>query len=201
MTTKAKTRFTYPKTYRNIARDKVKGRGAAGGAPAPRKKHAKKTTDYGLQLREKQKMKINYGLREKQFSALIEKASAIKGDSSVKLYALLESRLDSAVFRAGFTDKRSVARQMVSHGHIMVNGRRVNIPSYALRIGDKLSIRPQSVDKGFFKDIDILLKKRNVPNWIDLDREKKIAEIKGVPNVDDEGIRGTLDIILEFYSR
>ena len=182
MTTKPKTRFTYPKTYRNIARDKVRGgsRGAPGSVATPRKKHAKKTTDYGIQLRDKQKIKINYGLREKQFRFFVEKASSIKGDSSAKLYALLESRLDSAVFRAGFTDKRPVARQMVSHGHIMVNGRKVDIPSYAVRIGDKVSIRQQSLDKGLFKDIDIFLKKHNV---------------------DDEGVRGTLDIILEFYSR
>lgn len=200
MTTKLRTRFTQPKTYRNIARDKIKGR-RGGPAAGSRKKHPKKVTDYGIQLREKQKVKFNYGLREKQFNAVVAKASKVKGDSTARLYELLESRLDSVVFRSGLIDKRPVARQTVSHGHIMVNGRRVNIPSYAVKIGDKIAIRPQSADKGIFKDLEIKLKKYNVPAWINLDKSQKVAEIIGPPNVDSEGLRGALEVILEFYSR
>lgn len=156
-----------------------------------RGKHAKRgISEYGAQLREKQDMKFSYGLRERQFQNYIKKANSktsltagrqVVSDPAAILMELLESRLDNAVFRLGFAESRTVARQMVLHGHIKVNSRKVNIPSYGLKIGDKISIRPESVNKGVFKDIDVKLKKYNPPSWIKLDKEKKEGEILGPP--------------------
>jgi len=115
-------------------------------------------SEYGLQLREKQKVKFSYGLRERQFANYVKEASKKSGtETSANLFDILESRLDNVVFRLGLAESRSKARQIVTHGHIMINGRRVNIPSCRMRPGDKLSVRPQSEGKGIFKDIDIKL--------------------------------------------
>ena len=97
------------------------------------------------------------------------------------LYSFLESRLDNVVFRMGLTDSRSVARQIVTHGHVMVNGRRVDIPSYRISVGSKITVRPQSAVKAVFKDIDAKMKKYNPPVWLKLDKTKKEGEIIGMP--------------------
>ena len=97
------------------------------------------------------------------------------------LYSFLESRLDNVVFRMGLADSRSVARQIVTHGHVMVDGRRVDIPSYRVSIGNKVSVRPQSSVKAIFKDIDAKIKKHNPPVWLKLDKVKKEGEIIGTP--------------------
>lgn len=200
MTTKAKSRFRVPKSYedkRFSGKDRrPQKRSGLSGRGRP-----KKLSDYGIQLREKQKAKFNYGLREKKFASYVAEAGKRKGDSAVKLYEALESRLDSAVFRLGFSDSRSAGRQLVSHGHIMVNGRKVTIPSFALKAGDKVSIRPQSKEKGTFKDLDIRLKKFSTPAWLALDKEKREGEVIGAPNLDEEGLGPNLNSILEFYSR
>lgn len=140
-----------------------------------RKRVRRGLSEYGAQLREKQKIKFSYGLRERQFSNYLKEATP--------LFELLESRLDNVVFRLGFSDSRLGARQIVSHGHIMVNSRKVNIPSCRLKIGDKISIRPQSANKAVFKDLDIKLKKYNPPSWIKLDKIKKEGEIIGRPTL------------------
>lgn len=142
------------------------------------------TSDYAVKLRENQEIKFSYGLRQRQFGNYLIKAkeTAGGGDVKAKLYEFLESRLDNIVFRLGFTESRSVARQMVTHGHIMVNGRRVDIPSYRIKSGDKISIRPQSASKGIFKDLDIKMKKYNPPVWVKLDKAKKEGEVVGVPS-------------------
>jgi small subunit ribosomal protein S4 len=139
-------------------------------------KHPKRgISEYGAQLRERQKIKFSYGLRGRQFANYLKKPTP--------LLELLESRLDNVVFRLGFSDSRSGARQIVSHGHIMVNNRKANIPSSRLKIGDKISIRPQSAKKALFRDLDIKLKKYNPPSWIKLDKIKKEGEIIGRPTI------------------
>jgi len=160
-------------------------------------------SEYGTQMREKQKVKFNYGLREKQFVNYVKEASAKAGvDIADKIFEFLELRLDNAIFRMGLSDSRSKARQIASHGHIMVNGRRVNIPSYRLRMGDKITIRPQSAEKGIFQDIDVTLKKHTPPAWINLDKSAKVGEISGSPAVGEEvGMESSLNTIIEFYSR
>jgi small subunit ribosomal protein S4 len=172
--------------------------GKAGG------KHPKRgLSEFGLQLREKQKVRINYGLGERQFANYVKETNK-KGrkDKSAGLFELLESRLDNVAYRSGFFGSRTEARQGVSHGHIAVNGRKVDIPSLRTRIGDKISIRPQSAEKSIFKDIEARLKKHGPPAWIKLEKEKKEAEIVGKPFLDDEpGMEKNLNSIIEFYSR
>lgn len=146
------------------------------------KKARRGMSDYGVQLRDKQKTKFSYGLRERQFAIYVkEAAKKFGGNAQEFLFQFLESRLDNVVFRLGFSASRFGARQLVSHGHILVNGKKVDIPSYRIKIGDKISIRPQSVEKGIFKDIDIKIKKYNPPVWISLDKAKKEGEIVGKP--------------------
>ncbi|MEW5908081.1 MAG: 30S ribosomal protein S4 [Patescibacteria group bacterium] len=166
-------------------------------------KHTKPgLSEYGVQLMEKQMIRNSYGLKERQFANYVRAASRIKGeDRGVKLYEFLESRLDNVVFRMGFTNSRNEARQLVNHGHLLVNNRKVNIPSYRVKIGDKISIRALSKDKSIFKNLDIKLKKYSPPLWIKLDKEK-MAEIVGKPFIsNDPKMEKTLHSIIEFYSR
>ena len=155
--------------------------------PGPATKSGKtrraSSTEYGIKLREKQKIKFSYGLRTRQFDNYAKEAENKAGGGNVMaaLYSFLESRLDNVVFRMGLTDSRSVARQIVTHGHVMVNGRRVDIPSYRISVGSKITVRPQSAVKAVFKDIDAKMKKYNPPVWLKLDKTKKEGEIIGMP--------------------
>lgn len=155
--------------------------------PGPATKSGKtrraSSTEYGIKLREKQKVKFSYGLRTRQFDNYAQEAENKAGGGNVlaALYGFLESRLDNVVFRMGLADSRSVARQIVTHGHVMVDGRRVDIPSYRVSIGNKISVRPQSSVKAVFKDIDAKMKKQSAPIWLKLDKVKKEGEIIGMP--------------------
>ncbi|PIR70362.1 MAG: 30S ribosomal protein S4 [Candidatus Niyogibacteria bacterium CG10_big_fil_rev_8_21_14_0_10_42_19] len=176
--------------------------GASGKRTSKFRGGSRGLSDYGKQLREKQILKFLYGLREKQFRNYVLKAIATKEKNSIdELLALLESRLDNVVYRLGFAGSRSSARQIVLHGHIQVNDRRVNIPSYHVRTGDKIRIRPQSTDKGVFKDLDLYLKKYNTPKWLSLDKTEKIGEVKGVVYAGDVDVPASVNTIIEYYSR
>ena len=167
-------------------------------------KHPKRgLSEFGTQMKEKQKVKFNYGLREKQFVNYVKEASKkMKGDKSSELFGFLELRLDNIIYRGGFADSRTLANQIVSHGHVLVNKKRVDIPSMRMKIGDKVSIRPQSAGKGIFRDIDAKLKKHNTSAWLKLDPEKREIEIAGKPILNDEpALMGSLNLIIEFYSR
>lgn len=169
-----------------------------------RGKHAKRgLSEYGLQVREKQKTKLIYGIDERRLSNYVKEVKRKKcEDRSAKLYEFLEMRLDNIVFRLGFFDSRKKARQVVGHGHIMVNTRPVNIPSYRVKTGDKISIKPQSLSKVIFKDLDIKIKKYNPPTWIKLEKDQKTGEIVGAPLLSvDPGIGRSLNSLIEFYSR
>ncbi len=169
-----------------------------------RGKHSKRgVSEYGSQLREKQKIRFTYGLREKQFSNYVKEAKKKSEiDVSAALFNILESRLDNVVFRLGLAESRSRARQIVSHGHIMVNTRKVNIPSYRVKLGDKIYIRPQSLSKGIFKDLEIRLKKYDSSSWLKLDKDLTSGNVAGKPAIGDEmGMEDSLNVIMEFYSR
>ncbi len=170
-----------------------------------RKRQGKRRTnvsEYGLQLIEKQKARYTYGISEKQFSNYIKEVRAKKDNNPTDdLYHSLESRLDNIVFRSGLAHSRMFSRQMVSHGHIMVNGRRVTIPSYKMKPGDKFSVRPQSADKKLFADFEERKKDINVPTWIKFDAEKKAGEVIGTPDLKEEVSSLNFRQILEFYSR
>lgn len=174
----------------------------APGMPDSARKHRKTFSEYGLQLREKQKVKNIYRVSEKQFSNYIKEASSRQGvNPAERLYENLESRLDSAVFRVGFASSRSLARQMVSHGHITVNGRKIDVPSYRVKKGDVLEIREGSRNKTLFSDVAAQLEKQDTPSWIKVDQGKMQAVIQGEPKFDQETVMFNLTSVLEFYSR
>ncbi len=159
-------------------------------------------SEYGFQLREKQKLKFLYLLRERQVENYIREALKGKSGNIIsRLAGFLELRLDNVAYRIGLAKSRSVARQLVGHGHIAVNGKKVNIPSYRLKVGDKIGIRPQSVSKKVFQDIDIRLKKYQPPAWLEMDKDKKEGKIVGKPQEEDIEVKTNLNAIIEFYSR
>ncbi len=160
------------------------------------------SSEYGLQLREKQKLRASYGLRESQFKNYVLRAIKQKSMNSVEaVFYFLESRLDNVVFRLGFAKTRALARQIVNHGHIMVNGKKISIPSFKTSVGDKISIRSQSGQKGVFKDLEITLKKQEVPPWLSLDIQNKIGTVLGRPVGDDLAGIYNVKAIVEYYSR
>ncbi|HDQ16831.1 MAG TPA: 30S ribosomal protein S4 [Candidatus Vogelbacteria bacterium] len=166
------------------------------------KKRPKQLSEYGRQLLEKQKARYTYGVTEKQFSNYVKEAGKSKGNNpQATLYKLLESRLDNIVFRLGFANSRLFARQLVSHGHIMVNDRKCSIPSRRIKIGDKVSIRPQSLKKNVFSQLDDKIKETNIPSWLLFDSKKKEGEVKADPIVNEGEFILNFSTILEFYSR
>lgn len=174
----------------------------APGMPDSARKHRKTFSEYGSQLREKQKVKNIYRVSEKQFANYIKEASSKQDVSPAeRLYENLETRLDSTVFRAGFAPSRSLARQIVSHGHITVNGRKLDIPSYKIKKGDVLEVREGSKNKPLFADVSSRLEKQNVPTWIKVDPVKGQAVIQGIPKLDQGEVIFNLTSVLEFYSR
>jgi small subunit ribosomal protein S4 len=143
---------------------------------------ARGLSEFGLQLKERQKIKFGYGVRGRQFENYLKEAKKTSSESS-SIINILESRLDNVVFRMGLSESRNGARQIVSHGHILVNGKKIDIPSYRTKINDKILIKPQSLNKGIFKDLEIKIKKYNPPAWLKLDKVKKEAEIIGKPTI------------------
>ncbi|MDR3558611.1 MAG: 30S ribosomal protein S4 [Candidatus Pacebacteria bacterium] len=158
-------------------------------------------SEYGQGLLEKQKARMSYGVTSSQFTNYVKAAIAKKGDSAGHLVTSLESRLDNAVLRGGLAPTRRAARQMVSHGHINVNGGRVNIPSYSVSIGDKISVRARSAGKALFAKLDESWKTVKLPAWLKLDIEKKELAIDGLPTADKTELLFDVGTVLEFFSR
>ena len=162
-----------------------------------------KTSDYGLQLRAKQKLKGYYGsITEKAFKRLYQEASRVKGDTGEKLIGLLESRLDAIIYRAKFVPTVFAARQFVSHGHILVNGKRVNIPSYTVKAGDKVELREKSRQLGVVLEA-VQLAERDVPDYIEVDHNKMAATYVRIPSLADVPypVQMEPNLVVEFYSR
>ncbi len=156
------------------------------------KRHS--VSDYGKQLREKQKIQIIYGLNNKQLSNLFAKA---KG----KILLILEKRLDRVVFLLGFARSQRISRQIIAHGHILVNGRKVTIPSYNVKMGDVVMIRPESKRLGIFEDIVIRLKQYEPPVWLKLDKNELKGECVSEPLFDDAILPFDINLVGQFYSR
>jgi small subunit ribosomal protein S4 len=152
----------------------------------------RQVSDYGVQLQEKQKARYMYGVLERQFRRIFEKAQRYPGETGAHLFILLERRLDNVVYRMGLATTRQQARQLVSHGHITVNGRKTNIPSFTVKVGEVIAVRPQSRSRAYFKNIveSGELGKNKVPDWLRLNAADMAAEL---------GINEQL--IVEFYSR
>ena len=163
---------------------------------------SKQKTDFGVQMNEKQKARYTYLLSEKQFSNYVKKALAAKGTNNVgSLFELLETRLDNVVLRAGFAHARLLARQMVSHNHITVNGRTVNIPSFKVSVGDIIGIREGSMKKTLFQGLEERLQAKTAPAWLKVDAGKKQTEVQGLPKVEQGELLFDLNSVIEFYSR
>jgi small subunit ribosomal protein S4 len=161
-----------------------------------------KPSQYALQLREKQKVKRLYGLLEKQFSNLMAEASRTQGQSGAMLLQLLERRLDNAVYRAGYAPSRRAARQLVTHGHFVLNGRRVDIPSIRLRIGDEITLREHSKGTEYFKKLDeVSPAPSTTPAWLKVDRKKTAVTVTNLPLRDDAEPEIKEQLIVEYYSR
>jgi len=161
-----------------------------------------KTSQYSLQLREKQKVKRLYGLLERQFSNLMKEASRTQGQSGEVLLQLLERRLDNAVYRAGFAPSRRAARQLVSHGHFLLNDTRVDIPSIRLKAGDTVTLRPHGQQTEYFKKLDdVSPAPAEVPAWMKVNRKKVEVAITGIPSRDDAEPDINEQLIVEYYSR
>ena len=164
-------------------------------------KRAGKVSEYGLQLREKQKAKFIYGVLEKPFRNYYEKADRMKGMTGENLMVMLESRLDSVVFRMGFARTRREARQVVDHKHVLVNGKCVNIPSYLCKAGDVIEIREKSRSLQRYKDIMEVTAGRLVPEWIDVDKEALKGTIKNLPTREMIDVPVNEVRIVELYSK
>lgn len=159
-------------------------------------------SEYGLQLREKQKMRKMYGLLERQFRNYFKKASSMKGDAGYNFLNLLEHRLDNVVLKAKFADSRDLARQAISHGHVLVNGKKLSVPSYITKIGDEVGIKESSfLIKKFSESGKDKEAKRELASWLNFDKEKKVIKI--ISSVEAEDLPRNIDIrlIIEFYSK
>ncbi len=157
------------------------------------------SSELGQQLNEKQKIKASYGLRESQMEKVFSTASKNPGVTGNMIVQLLERRLDNLVFRMGLAPSRSVARHLVGYGHILVNGRKVTVPSYLVKVKDKIGIRPQSKDAGPFKDISERLKKYETPVWLSLDKEKAEGEVVALPK--DLEFPFDVTMVVDYYSK
>jgi len=159
-------------------------------------------SEYAQQLTEKQKARFTYGLTEKQFRNYVEAVKNKKGSNhAALLFNRLEMRLDNIIYRLGLTSSRQAARQMVSHGHILLNNRKMRIPSTLVKTGDQIKIRPQSASKGNFKDLAEKQKSYTLPEWLNFDTEKNEGTVKGEPVMGASEATIDFNSILEFYSR
>ena len=164
-------------------------------------RRGRKMSDYGIQLREKQKIKRIYGLTEKQFHLFFERAERRKGITGTNLLLALESRLDNIVYRLGFANSRSQARQLVQHSHFLINGKKVNIPSYQVKVGDVVEVRERSKKIQNLQDSLDAVVRRGVPAWLDLEKDNLKGIVKGMPVREDLTMPMQEQLVVELYSK
>lgn len=164
-------------------------------------RRGRKISGYGIQLREKQKVKRMYGLTEKQFHLTFVRANRLKGITGTNLLVLLERRLDNVVYRLGFVNSRTQGRHLARHGHFTVNGKKVNIPSYLLRVGDVVEVREKSRDIQAIGDSLDAVVRRGVPQWLDLDKDNKKGLVKSFPVREDLTMPIQEQLIVELYTK
>lgn len=164
-------------------------------------RRGRKTSDYGIQLREKQKMKRMYGLSEKQFRLFFARADRQKGVTGTSLLIALERRLDNVVYRLGFVNSRAQGRHFVKHNHFIVNGKKVNIPSFLVKIGDVVEVRDKSHKIQAIGDALDAVVRRGVPQWLDLEKDNKKGVVKGFPVREDLTMPMQEQFIVELYSK
>ena len=200
-------RYTGPATRksRRLKVDLVGGDQAFERRPYPPGQHGRpriKETEYLLQLQEKQKARYTYGVLERQFRSYYEEANRRSGRTGENLLQLLESRLDNVIYRMGFGTSRNQARQIVRHGHIQVNGRKVNIPSFVVKVGDEVAVRESSRNNPTILGARDATAHAPAPSWMDVDREALKAKITGLPKRDElVQIQLNEQLIVELYSK
>jgi len=167
----------------------------------PNANSRRKVSEYGLQLKEKQKLKFIYGVLEKQFYHYYELATKMEGQTGNNIIVLLESRLDNIIFRLGYAATRREARQLVNHGHFLVNGKRVDIPSYRVKAGDEISLREKSRSSVKFKDNLEKTSSRVVPLWLDSNKDEFKATVTRMPSAEDLDYPVEAHLIVELYSK
>ena len=165
------------------------------------RRSGRKMSEYGLQLREKQKAKFIYGVLEKPFRNYYEKADRMPGQTGANLMAMLECRLDNVVFRLGFARTRKEARQIVDHKHVLVNGKQINIPSYLVKAGDVVSIKENKKDSARYKEILEVAGDRAVPSWLECNQEAMSGTVKEIPSRDLIDVPVNEMLIVELYSK
>ncbi len=170
-------------------------------APGQHGQDKKKVSEYGIQLREKQKLRRIYGVLEAQFARYFELAERKKGVTGENLLQILESRLDNLVYRMGFAGSRAEARQLVRHGAFEVNGRKVNIPSYLVRPGDEIKLREGALESPRMKQLAAEAPERTVPEWLDVDAVKMTGRVKAMPLREQIDVPVREHLIVELYSR
>ncbi len=161
----------------------------------------RKVSEYGLQLREKQKARRIYGILERQFSNCFDKAERQKGVTGENLLRLLERRLDNVVFRLGFASSRAEARQLVKHNHFTINGHKANIPSILVKVGDLIQIKEKSMDSLKFQEIKASIAHKNTPAWLELDKENLTGRVLALPSREQIDVPIEEHLIVELYSR
>ena len=161
----------------------------------------RRVSDRGLQLIEKQKVRYTYGVLEKQFKRTFNKAERQQGITGENLLVLLERRLDNVVYRLGFADSRAQARQLVQHGHFLLNGHKTNIPSCLVKEGDTISWKESSTKTEYYKQLLEDIESKSIASWLSLDREKLVGQAISLPTPDDIGVEFDGKSIVEYYSR
>jgi small subunit ribosomal protein S4 len=183
---------------------RLAGKSALQKRPYPPGQHGQRRTkisEYGLQLQEKQKAKFMYGVSEKQFRALFKEANRKEGNTGAILIQLLEQRLDNVVYRMGFATTRRFARQLVNHGHILVDGKRVNIPSYRVKAGQKIEVREKSKTNPQIQRAMELTNQTGIVEWVDVEKSKLFGIFSRVPNREEISIPVEERLIVELYSK
>ncbi|NPA27501.1 MAG: 30S ribosomal protein S4 [Epsilonproteobacteria bacterium] len=183
---------------------RLAGKSALERRPYPPGQHGQrraKISEYGMQLREKQKAKFMYGVSEKQFRNLFREAARREGNTGEVLIQLLEQRLDNVVYRLGFATTRAFARQLVNHGHILVDGKRVNIPSYRVKPGQKIEVREKSKNNPQIRRSIELTNQTGIVDWVDVDKEKLFGIFTRIPEREEVKIPVEERFIVELYSK
>jgi len=168
---------------------------------SPKTRTRRRISDRGLQLREKQKVRFSYGVLERQFRRFFAEAVRAPGATAENLLVLMERRLDNIVYRLGFADSRAQARQIVQHGHILVNGHRVDIPSYLVKSGDSITWREGSIKTGYYKRLIEEIKGKIIPGWLSLNEERMAGNVVALPSKDDIDSKFDGKAVVEYYSR
>ena len=169
--------------------------------PGQQPSRRRRLSDRGVQLREKQKARYSYGILERQFRRFFGRAQRQAGITGENLLVLLERRLDNVVYRLGFADSRAQARQLVRHGHIMINGRKTDVPSCLVKEGDTISWRENSTETEYYKQLVPNIESKVIPSWLSLEREKLIGRVLSLPTPDDIEAKFEWKSIVEYYSR